>query len=206
MKVLLVSYAYPPLAGASADRAVDLARSLPALGIETHVLAPELPDGTDSSGVATQAWVHRVRQIVRPAAPDSGAGDLGARLAGTGRALGRRVLRSDEGASWNLTAIPAAVRLARGLSLDAVVTVGPPHSVHLIGIAVKRAARAAWLADLGGRPGDGMGWLVTRQSDAITCHSDDLADALRARTGGRPVASVELDPAASTADLLRSLA
>ena len=60
----------------------------------------------------------------------------------------RRLLVPDESVSWNLTAIPAAIRLVRRHAIDWVITTSPPVSVHLVGAAVQRATGARWLADL----------------------------------------------------------
>ena len=49
---------------------------------------------------------------------------------------------------WNLTAIPAAIRLVRKHEIDVVITTSPPNSIHLVGAAVKRATGARWVADL----------------------------------------------------------
>ena len=54
----------------------------------------------------------------------------------------------DENVTWNLTAIPAAIRIARAEKIDAVITTVPPASVHLVGAAVQRATGARWVADL----------------------------------------------------------
>ena len=213
MKVLLASLAYPPVPGPGLERTVELATALPALGIETHVLAPD-DDGSahraDVARVPTQAWVHRARFLgPAPAAPEPRAApeddDVFARVASSARALGRRALLPDESVGWNLTGIPAAVRIVRRHAIDGVVTVGPPHSVHLIGAALKRATGVLWLADLGERPGDGISWLLSRQADAITCGSDAIAEAVRARRPAGRVVSVRHDEGTDTADVLRSL-
>ena len=49
---------------------------------------------------------------------------------------------------WNLTAIPAAIRIVKREGIDVVLTTSPPSSVHLVGAAVKRATGARWVADL----------------------------------------------------------
>ena len=48
VKVLIVSFYFPPAGGGGVQRPLKLAQYLPALGIETHVLAPDDPQ-----------WVHR---------------------------------------------------------------------------------------------------------------------------------------------------
>ncbi len=93
----------------------------------------------------------------------------------------------------------------RAQGIDGVVTVAPPHSVHLVGAAVKRVTGATWLADLGERPGDRIAWLVSRQADAIACGSEEIAEAMRARGPGAQVSVRAAEDAGSTADLLRSL-
>ena len=213
MKVLLVSFSYPPVSGPGLERTVELAASLPALGIETHVLAPEddrRAAREEAARVPTQAWVHRARHIgaaeAEPA-DEVDPADVFARIASRARALGRVVLPPDGSTAWNVTAIPSAVRLVRSHRIDGVVTVAPPHSVHLVGAAVKRVTGAVWLADLGERPGDRIAWLVSRQADAIACGSEEIAEAMRARGPGGQVVSIRAgDDDGSTADLLRSLA
>src|SRR5205085_6962136 len=62
--------------------------------------------------------------------------------------IGRRLLLPDENVTWNATAIPKAISIARSEGIDVVMTTSPPASVHLIGAAVKRATGVKWVADL----------------------------------------------------------
>src|SRR3977135_2408178 len=62
--------------------------------------------------------------------------------------IGRRLLMPDENVTWNATAIPKAISIARREGIDVIMTTSPPGSVHLIGAAVKKATGAAWVADL----------------------------------------------------------
>ena len=65
MKVLLVTRHFPPGGGGGVQRPLKFATHLPALGIETHVLAPDVsgsvPD--EELELPTQAWIHRVRYV-----------------------------------------------------------------------------------------------------------------------------------------------
>ena len=66
VKVLLVSFYFPPAGGGGVQRPLKLAQYLPALGIETHVLAPDDPQWIhrdEALRVPTQAWVHRARYL-----------------------------------------------------------------------------------------------------------------------------------------------
>ena len=153
MKVLLVSFFFPPTGGGGLPRSLKLAEQLPELGIETHVLAPEGSRWiySDSTPEPSAAQVHRAR-FVGPRgrrAGDELHGRTGLeRRLFEAKLLPRRLLIPDEHVSWNLTAVPAAVRLARQEEIDVVLTSSPPSSLHFVGAAVKWATGARWVADL----------------------------------------------------------
>ena len=154
MKVLLVTLYFPPAGGGGVQRSLKLAQYLPPLGVETHVLAPEDPKWIHRDPdlrVPTQAWVDRVHYVGpkarRPAEELHGTSGLERALAHA-RVATRRALVPDASVTWNLTAIPAAIRIARREGIDAVITTSPPGSIHFVGAAVKRATGASWLADV----------------------------------------------------------
>ena len=206
MKVLLVTMYFPPAGGGGVQRPLKFATHLPELGIETHVLAPDDPKWIhrdDELQPPTLAWVHRARYLGpkgrRPAEELHGTQGL-VRLSRHAQLAGRRLLVPDENVSWNLTAIPAAIRIVRSESIDVVVTTSPPSSVHLIGAAVKKATGVKWVADLrdslvanphrraesllvrAKEQGEhAVARLVARNADAITCVSDAIAEELRGR-------------------------
>jgi glycosyltransferase involved in cell wall biosynthesis len=212
VKVLLVTLYFPPAGGGGVQRPLKLAQYLPALGIETHVLAPDDPKWIHADPelrVPTQAWVHRARYVGpkgrKPAEELHGKTGL-PRLATKARLASRRLLVPDENVSWNLTAIPAAIRIARAEGIDAVITTSPPASVHLVGAAVQRATGAAWLADLRDslvahphrraeslavrakeKVDERVARLVARRADAIACVSEAIAAETRALDPRGPV-------------------
>ncbi len=154
MKVLLVTMYWPPAGGAGVRRPLKVATHLPSLGIETHVLAPDDPKWIhrdEELPPPTQAWIHRARYIGPkgrlPAEELYGKSSL-ERTVRMALLTYRRVLLPDASVTWNMTAIPAAIRLVRRHQIDVVVTTSPPASVHLIGSTVKRATGARWVADL----------------------------------------------------------
>jgi glycosyltransferase involved in cell wall biosynthesis len=172
VKVLLVTMYFPPAGGGGVQRPLKFATHLPALGIETHVLAPDNPKWIhmdEELRPPTQAWVHRVRYVGprgrRPSEELHGKQGL-ERLLTQARLLPRRLVVPDEGAPWNLTAIPAALRIARVEKIDVVITTSPPGSVHLVGAALKRALGVRWIADL---------------RDSLVAHQDRRADTLPVR-------------------------
>lgn len=186
------------------QRSLKLAQYLPALGVETHVLAPDDPKWLHRDPelrIPTQAWIHRARYLgprARKPAEDLRAAD------GLGRALvqaqvtARRLLLPDASVTWNLTAIPAAVRIARREGIDVVITTSPPPSVHFVGAAVQKATGAKWIADLRDpivanqhrrddstaararqKAVEQVARLVASQADAVTCVSEAIADEVR---------------------------
>ena len=110
----------------------------------------------------------------------------------------RRLLLPDASVTWNVTAVPAAVRIVRREGIDVVLTTSPPGSVHFVGAAVQRLTDARWIADLRdpvvANPhrrddtaaararqavNEQVARLVARQADAISCVSAAIADEMR---------------------------
>ena len=92
VKVLLVTMYFPPAGGGGVQRSLKLAQYLPALGIETHVLAPDDPKWVHRDPelrVPTQAWVHRARYL-GPRARQAGRGAARRGRASTARSSRRR--------------------------------------------------------------------------------------------------------------------
>src|SRR5881397_3359594 len=179
MKLLLVTLYFPPAGGGGVQRPLKFATHLPALGFETHVLAPDDPKWVHADPELqppTQAWVHRARYLGprgrKPAEELYGRTglDLVTRHA---RLAFRRFLVPDENVSWNLTAIPAALRIVRREGIDVVLTTSPPGSVHLVGAAVKRATGAKWVADLR----DSLALHAHRSSEGIGARAKQKARA-----------------------------
>ena len=114
MKLLLVTLYFPPAGGGGVQRPLKFATHLPALGIETHVLAPDDPKWVHEDAeltVPTQAWIHRARYVgpsgrrIADELHGRSGIDLAVRRAST---IGRRLLLPDENVTWNATAIRPA--------------------------------------------------------------------------------------------------
>jgi glycosyltransferase involved in cell wall biosynthesis len=205
MKVLIVTFYFPPAGGAGVQRPLKFATHLSALGVETHVLAPDDPRWIHSDPderPPTQAWVHRVRYLGpsgrRPAEELHGTRGL-ERARRQARLFGRRLLVPDENAPFALTAVPAAIRLVREHGIDVVMTTSPPNSIHLVGLAAKRATGVRWVADLRDsltanphrrtesaavrlkeKGSAAVARAVARRADAIVAASEAIADEARA--------------------------
>ena len=197
---------FPPAGGGGVQRPLKFATHLPELGIETHVLAPDDPKWIhrdDELLPPMLAWVHRARYLGpkgrKPAEELHGTAGL-EKAAKQLQLAGRRLLVPDENVSWNLTAIPTAIRIARREQIDVVLTTSPPSAVHLVGAAVKRATGIPWVADLrdsvvahphrhaerllvrAKEQGEhAVARLIGRSADAVVAVSDAIAEEMRAR-------------------------
>ena len=215
MKLLIVTLYFPPAGGGGVQRPLKLATHLPEIGIETHVLAPDDPKWIhrdDELQAPTLAWVHRARYLGpkgrKPAEELHGTSGLERAVRQT-QLLGRRLLVPDENVSWNVTAIPAAIRIVRREGIDVVLTTSPPSSVHLIGAAVQTATGARWVADLrdslvahphrraermlvrAKEQGEhAVARLVASRADGIVAVSDAIADEVRERSPKGPVVTI----------------
>ena len=195
---------FPPAGGGGVQRSLKLAQYLPALGVETHVLAPDDPKWVHRDPelrVPTQAWIHRARYIGprgRKPAEELRATDGLERALIQVQVTARRLLVPDASVTWNLTAIPAAIRIAKREGIDVVITTSPPGSVHFVGAAVQRAAGTRWIADLRDplvanqhrrddtaaararqAANEQVARLIARNADAVTCVSEAIADEVR---------------------------
>jgi glycosyltransferase involved in cell wall biosynthesis len=198
VKVLLVTFYFPPAGGAGVPRFLKLAEHLPELGIETHVLAPDDPKWLhrdDSLQSPPAATVHRAKNLGprarRPAEELAAAHGL-ARLGLRAQLFLRGLLVPDASVVWAAKAAPTAVRLVRREGIDVVITTSPPGSVNLVGAAVRRLTRARWVADLRDsiashpqrrRQIRGERLLarhVARHADAVVAASDAIAAEMQA--------------------------
>ena len=186
------------------QRSLKLAQYLPALGIETHVLAPDDPKWLHRDSelrAPTQAWIHRARYLgprARKPAEELRAADGLERALVQAQVTARRLLLPDASVTLNLTAIPAAIRIVRREGIDAVITTSPPPSVHFVGAAVQKATGARWIADLRDpivanqhrrddttaararqKAVEHVARLVASQADAVTCVSEAIAEEVR---------------------------
>jgi glycosyltransferase involved in cell wall biosynthesis len=222
MKVLLVTMYWPPAGGGGVQRPLKLATHLPALGIETHVLAPDDPKWLhrdEELRPPTQAFVHRARYLgPRARLPSEELHGL----SGTDLTLAkaklayRRLLLPDASVVWAATAVPAAARIVRREGIDAVITTSPPVSMNLIGASVKRLTGIPWVADQRDsvlrnadrrfertavrakeKALERVVRLVARRADAVVTVSEAIADEVR---GFDPAGPVRVIPNGSDFD------
>ena len=155
-RLLLVTLYFPPAGGGGVQRPLKFAH-VPAGARDRDARArarrPEVDPPRRRAPPPTQAWVHRARYVGprgrRPAEELHGMEGARARARARRRSPRGALLVPDENVSWNLTAIPAAIRIVRAArGSTSSLTTSPPGSVHLVGAAVKKATGVRWVADL----------------------------------------------------------
>ncbi len=154
MRVLLVTYYFPPAGGGGVQRVLSWCRHLSELGCEITVVAPEEPHWVDQD---TTLVIPPGVTVLRTADP-SPAALIPSRALAEVRGI-RRVLRRialqprrfavpDIHRKWRgpaLAAIRAAMR--DGRSWDVVISSSPPETTHLIAHDAAKLVGAPWLAD-----------------------------------------------------------
>jgi hypothetical protein len=187
-RVLLVAQLAPPSALIPARRVAGLAKYLPAEGVEVSVLTSRISGDGDIDGAST---------VVRT--PDLMATPLNWRRAQfsalEGSADGsyskpsrlESVLVPDIAAvTWLPFAITSSLRLVRESRLDCVITTGPAHSVHFVGLALRRRG-IPWIAEFRD------GWTFDQPARAFPLRAQKQLDAAlerRVSTGADALVAV----------------
>jgi glycosyltransferase involved in cell wall biosynthesis len=162
MRLLVISYLFPPVGGVGVQRALSLAKHLPNLGFEVHVLharnaagpvhdpalLKSLPPAVHIHGTFTPELPFHFRQKLWHwfGGKSNSAPDPSSKSGATQRTfswkqlpveLGRRILCPEPEVLW----VPFALRRARSLvrkhKIEAVLVTAPPFSAFLVGNALK---------------------------------------------------------------------
>lgn len=167
MRLLLVAYYFPPSGGAGVQRVLKWTKYLRDFGVEPVVLTVEAGaypklDPTLTADVPPGVAVHRTSALdpygvygrltgrSRQEAVAEVTGHVAAAASPKERLvhwIRANVFVPDARIGW----VPFAVRRGRQViedeRIDAVLTSGPPHSVHLTGWLLQRLSGRPWIAD-----------------------------------------------------------
>ncbi|MFZ4700438.1 MAG: glycosyltransferase [Candidatus Methylumidiphilus sp.] len=127
--LLIITYHFPPSAAVGGLRLLGFSRHLPKFGWQTEVIAPpkipwEPVDPALLGQVPAEAVLHAVPF--------------------TGSRIIRRLAGID---SWLPKAWIACQHAIRQRRPDAILTSGPPHHVHLVGLGLKKWYGVPWVTD-----------------------------------------------------------
>ena len=166
MKILVITYYWPPSGGPGVQRWLKFVKYLPNFGVEPVVLTVDpasaeypvideslindiSPDlevcRTDCKGVYD--WYKRLTGS--KTAPYSGFANEGnpGLLQKMARFVRGNFFLPDARRGWIKYAFAEACRLIEKYKIEAVITTGPPHSTHLTGLKLKKKYNIRWIAD-----------------------------------------------------------
>ena len=168
-RVLFIAYYFPPAGGPAVQRTLQFVEHLSAWGWTPTVLTVRegsYPNRDPSlfDDVPPEVDVERTRSIdplnlyarltADPADDTDGipAGSLGRNPSSWIERIARwvraNVFIPDARVGWWPFAVRRGRRLLQQHDFDAILTTGPPHSVHLIGRSLHRSSGLPWVADM----------------------------------------------------------
>jgi glycosyltransferase involved in cell wall biosynthesis len=140
-KLLIISLHFPPSAASGSFRILGFCRHLPKFGWQPLVVAcPQVPgeplDPDLASLIPDQTQVEYVNY------PTSALSRLSSKLLYRARAF-----KVDRHLPWSLAALQTCRQMIQQNQPDAILTSGPPHTTHLLGLKLKREFNLPLIAD-----------------------------------------------------------
>lgn len=165
-KLLLITYYFPPCGGAGVQRWLRFIRYLPDHGWMPTVITttegdyPHL-DSSLCKKIPIELKIIRTRtpvlkRILKLIPSEKGNSyPYGTLKTEKGDRLSKKLLYwirnnlvvPDSRVIWNRIACKAAIHELRIKKYDLIITTGPPHSTHLVGMALKKRLLTRWVAD-----------------------------------------------------------
>ena len=162
-RVLIITYYWPPSGGSGVQRWLKFAKYLPEAGWEPVIFTPENPDfdlqdetllkdiSSDLEVIRFPIWepyqlfASLKKQKTHPGRflelPKRGA------LEKLAIWLRANMLVPDPRVFWVRPSVKFLSELVQSGQFQAVITTGPPHSLHLIGLQLKERFGLPWIAD-----------------------------------------------------------
>jgi len=165
-RVLIVSYYWPPAGGGGVQRWLKMARYLPEHGVEPVIYTPANPDHPildpsllkdvlPNQKVLKLPITEPYRIFRKITGRGGGAVSAGFISEAKGQNRMNRLLGKVRGnffvpdarVLWVRPSVKFLEKWLRNNPVDAIITTGPPHSMHLIGLGLKRRTGIRWIAD-----------------------------------------------------------
>ncbi|MGB6083254.1 glycosyltransferase [Moheibacter sp.] len=165
-KVLIVTYYWPPAGGPGVQRWLKFAKYLPEFGIEPIIYTPENPsypliDKTLSAEVSpnlkvikTKIWEpYQIAEKLNPKTKDYKAGnfeksDKQSFLTRLSVFVRGNYFIPDARKFWVKPSVKFLKNYLQENQIETIITTGPPHSMHLIGLKLKKKnPNLKWIAD-----------------------------------------------------------
>ena len=164
-RVLVITYYWPPTAGSGVQRWLKFSKYLSRFGWECVIYTPENPDRLASDEsllsdvpeglevIKRPIWEPYAfyRKVVKSDGKGAGVNQLNSQKKSFMQRLAVLVRGNlfvpDPRAGWIRPSVRFLTKYLKEHPVDAVVTTGPPHSMHLIGLGLKRRTGVRWIAD-----------------------------------------------------------
>lgn len=166
-KVLIITYYWPPSGGSGVQRWMYFAKYLHEFGIEPQVITVDEKQAsykfldTSFKEKVKDVIVHHTatREPLRlyskltsgDATKNIPTGFAGEPKQGLFQRISRYIRGNffipDARIGWNRYALKKARSIIAEQKIDLVITTGPPHSTHLIGLQLKKETGVKWMAD-----------------------------------------------------------
>ena len=166
MKVLIVTYYWPPSGGGGVQRWLKFATCLDKMGHDVVVYTPENPDAPIIDASLELEIPDGIKVIKKPIFEPSrfaasltkkgGNGRTGASGGGDKRSVASKLAHwvrgnffvPDARVRWVKPSVKFLIKWLSENQVDAIVTTGPPHSMHLIGLGLKKSnPQLKWISD-----------------------------------------------------------
>lgn len=166
LRVLVITYYWPPAGGAGVQRWLKLCKYLPENGVLPTVITVDPEKATyPQRDESMLAEVHPEVEVIRTNSfeplqwyarlagkekvPYGGFANVSNKglLSKVSRFIRGNFFIPDARKGWNKYAYRAAKKVIAEKDIDVVITTGPPHSTHLVGLKLKKELGVKWVAD-----------------------------------------------------------
>jgi len=165
-KVLIITYYWPPSGGSGVQRWLKFAKYLPQYGWQPVIYTPENPDfaiedqsllqdvSPDTEVLKTKIW--EPYEIYKALTGNKGekvnvayaaGGKKGGAIHKLALALRGNLLIPDPRCFWINPSVKYLSEYLRNNPVDAIISTGPPHSMHIIALKLHRKTNIPWIAD-----------------------------------------------------------
>ena len=166
MKVLIISYYWPPSGGAGVQRWLKLSKYLSMMGVEVHVLTvhedeasyaqldPDLkndihPDVKVYKTKSFEPVKYYAKLVGKENVPTAGFSNVDS------KSLKQKIVNSlrsnlfipDPRRGWKKYAVKKGIEIIQKENIQTIITTSPPHSTQLIGLALKKKCKVKWIVD-----------------------------------------------------------
>ena len=157
-KLVYIAYTFPPVSTGSAPMNLKLSNLFIGNGWIPHVVTPRVHGGLPLDPSLERLLPEQVRVVrtgsggARVPSPVNGTASRGPRSALRGRLrklILQVLLQPDRYVVWLPAAVAAGTRELLRSRAEVIITLGPPHSVHLAGLACSLLTGRPWVACFG---------------------------------------------------------